>query len=56
MKLGHNHNVPTLELFGDSGESRCMIESAAMVVMLADGYPEKQLAPPPAPLSFARSD
>lgn len=56
LKKNPNHCVPTLEMVTSDGESRYMIESAAMVVLLADAYPEKQLAPAPAPLSLDRAD
>lgn len=51
-----NHCVPTLEIRTSEGESLHMIESAAMVVWLADAFPERGLAPAPAPLSLARAD
>ena len=47
LRLNPNHNVPVLEITWDNGETQRMLESAAMVVLLADAYPEKQLAPPP---------
>jgi glutathione S-transferase len=54
MAINPNHAVPTLELTLD-GRSMCMIESAAMIVLLADAYPEKRMAPP-AELTFRRAD
>lgn len=48
LALNPNHCVPVLEITWDDGEVQRMIESAAMVAFLADAYPEKQLAPPPA--------
>lgn len=40
-----NHAVPVLEIRDSDGQTTTMIESGAMVSMLADLYPEKQLAP-----------
>ena len=51
-----NHNVPTLEITMPDGQSMHMIESGAMVALLADAFPEKELAPPPSPLSLERAD
>ncbi len=50
-----NHNVPVLEITFEDGSKRHMLESVAMVEWLADGFPEKQLAPPIG-LSAARAD
>lgn len=50
-----NHNVPLLEIEFESGEKLAMKESAAMVSWLADAFPEKKLAPPPA-LTRERAD
>jgi glutathione S-transferase len=47
LQKNPNHNVPALEI---------MLESGAMVSMLADLYPEKALAPAPQPFSKARAD
>ena len=55
LKKNPNHSVPTLELTLADGRSMHMIESGAMVALLADAYPEKQLSPPPGEL-FARAD
>lgn len=51
-----NHSVPTLEVTFADGSVMNMIESGAMVAWLADAFPEKQIAPPPAALSVARAD
>ena len=56
LKKNPNHCVPTLELTLADGRSMYMIESGAMVALLADAYPEKRLSPPPGKLSFARAD
>lgn len=48
LALNPNHCVPVLEITWDDGELQRMLESAAMVALLADAYPQKQLAPPPA--------
>jgi glutathione S-transferase len=47
MKVNPNHGVPVLQIHWDSGETLCMIESAAIVSFLADSYPNKSLAPAP---------
>jgi glutathione S-transferase len=51
-----NHNVPTLEISMPDGRSVHMLESGAMVTLLADAFPEKGLAPPPTPFSLERAD
>lgn len=51
-----NHNVPTLEITMPDGRSTHMLESGAMVTFLADAFPEKGLAPAPAPCSLERAD
>lgn len=56
LEKNPNHNVPTLEITNASGEKKYMFESSAMVIMLADAFPEKELAPPANELSFARAD
>ena len=56
MSKNPNHNVPTLEITMPDGQSMHMIESGAMVALLADAFPEKELAPPPSPLSLERAD
>ncbi|MDD9941088.1 MAG: glutathione S-transferase family protein [Myxococcales bacterium] len=56
LQKNPNHCVPTLAMPTPDGEQRYVIESGAMVVLLADAYPDKQLAPPPAPLSYERAD
>lgn len=56
LRKNPNHCVPTLELITDTGESHFMLESGAMVALLADAYPDRSLAPAPAPLSLARAD
>jgi glutathione S-transferase len=40
-----NHNVPMLEITTSDGQTLTMLESGAMVTLLADLYPEKRLAP-----------
>ena len=56
LQKNPNHNVPTLEITLDNGECMIMLESGAMVSLLADIFPRKGLAPPPAPFSAARAD
>jgi glutathione S-transferase len=51
-----NHCVPTLEITLANGDSMNMIESGAMIALLADAFPEKGLAPPPDNLSIERAD
>jgi len=51
-----NHSVPTLEITLTNGEEIRMIESAAMVAMFADAYPEKNLAPVAQEISKQRAD
>ncbi len=51
-----NHSVPTLEITLTNGDEICMIESAAMVAMFADAYPEKNLAPVAEEISKHRAD
>jgi len=40
-----NHAVPVLEINFKNGTSKTMFESGAMIIFLADAYPEKTLAP-----------
>jgi len=40
-----NHNVPMLEITTSDGQTLTMLESGAMVTLLADLYPQKRLAP-----------
>lgn len=56
LQKNPNHCVPTLEITMPNGATKHMLESGAIVTFLADAYPEKKLAPPPAPLSFERAD
>lgn len=50
-----NHAVPVLEITRDDGSTQCMLESTAMLVWLADAFPEVGLAPAPG-LSRERAD
>ena len=50
-----NHNIPMLDITWPDGSVQTMLESGAMLVWLADAFPEKQLAPPP-DASKARAD
>src|SRR6478672_2551236 len=56
LAINANHCVPTLEITMENGESMNMIESAAMIALLADAFPEKGLAPPAGELSLPRAD
>jgi glutathione S-transferase len=56
LKKNPNHNVPMLEFTLPNGEIHCMLESGAMISLLADLFPEKRLAPPPDHFSVERAD
>jgi glutathione S-transferase len=56
VRKNPNHNVPALEITLENGERRMMLESGAMVTLLADLFPEKALAPPADVFSLARVD
>jgi len=56
LRKNPNHNVPTLEITVPGERPVHMLESGAMVTLLADAFPEKGLAPPPAPFSLERAD
>ena len=51
-----NHNVPLLELTLNNGETHRMLESGAMISLLADINSQKKLAPPAAEFSTERAD
>lgn len=50
-----NHAVPVLDITYDDGTEQTMFESGAMIIWLADQYPDKALAPLPADTK-ARAD
>jgi|AntAceMinimDraft_11_1070367.scaffolds.fasta_scaffold03611_5 glutathione S-transferase len=56
LQMNPNHNVPALEITLDSGETQLMLESGAMVSLLADLFPEKGMAPAADTFSNARAD
>ncbi|WDI32293.1 glutathione S-transferase family protein [Hyphococcus flavus] len=56
LRMNPNHNVPVLEISWEDGRTTHMLESAAMVALLADAYPEKKLAPQAAEFSPERAD
>ena len=56
LEKNPNHNVPTLEITLENGDQVAMLESGAMVALLADIYPEKGLAPAPDVFSLERVD
>jgi glutathione S-transferase len=56
LKKNPNHNVPALEITLVNGERHMMLESGAMVSLLADLFPEKGLAPAAGVFSLARVD
>lgn len=39
--------MPVLKITWESGETQCMMESAAMVAFVADAYPDQRPAPAP---------
>jgi glutathione S-transferase len=51
-----NHAVPVLELTLENGETQTMLESGAMVTLLADLFAEKKLAPDTLSQPIARAD
>ncbi|MEP4148436.1 MAG: glutathione S-transferase family protein [Halioglobus sp.] len=51
-----NHNVPVLELTLGNGDTRHMLESGAMISLLADINPQKKLAPLATTFSVERAD
>lgn len=55
LEINPNHAVPVLKIILEDGSAMHMLESAAMIALLADAFPEKGLAPT-AGLSFARAD
>lgn len=46
LERNPNHAVPVLHLVYEDGREQTMLESAAMILHLADLYPESGLAPP----------
>ncbi|MDA0790900.1 MAG: glutathione S-transferase family protein [Proteobacteria bacterium] len=46
LERNPNHNVPMLEITTSDGQVQTMLESGAMITLLADLFPEKRLAPP----------
>ena len=53
--LNPNHALPVLEITLENSETIVMIESGAMLVMLADLFPASRLAPPVMPFSKERA-
>ncbi len=56
LRRNPNHAVPVLEVSLSDGSVFTMIESGAMVSLLADLYPVEGLAPPPADFTPERAD
>jgi glutathione S-transferase len=56
LTINPNHAIPVLEITMEDGQSFHMIESGAMVALLADTFPEKNLAPTPHVFSAERAD
>jgi glutathione S-transferase len=46
LEINPNHCVPTLEIFTQEGDFIRISESGAIIVLLADMFPEERLAPP----------
>ena len=46
LERNPNHNVPMLELHMEDGSVTTMLESGAMLTLLADYYSDQELAPP----------
>lgn len=45
LAINPNHNVPVMEVEWEDGSHQVILESAAMVVFLADAFPKAGLAP-----------
>jgi glutathione S-transferase len=56
LEKNPNHNVPMLEIIWQDGTVKNMLESGAMVALLADAFPGKGLAPPADQLTPQRAD
>jgi glutathione S-transferase len=56
LRVNPNHNVPLLELTLSNGKVHYILESGAMVSMLADINPQKKLAPPATEFSEERAN
>lgn len=56
LEINPNHGVPVLELTFADGRVVRMVESAAMIELLVDAFPERQLAPAAGSLSPERAD
>jgi glutathione S-transferase len=57
LRINPNHAVPVLEITMENGEVFHMIESGAMVALLADTlFPDKAFAPPSHVFSVERAD
>jgi glutathione S-transferase len=56
LAINPSHGVPVLRIKLENGHSMHMVESAAMIALLADCFPEKGLAPAAGGHAFARTD
>ena len=56
MRKNPNHNIPVLELTMSDGSVKTMLESGAMISLLADINPDKKLAPAADAFSIDRAD
>jgi glutathione S-transferase len=56
LERNPNHNVPLLEISLADGTVCRMLESAAMVELLVDAFPERKLSPPAHEFSPERAD
>lgn len=56
LERNPNHAVPVLAITQADGSVFTMIESGAMIALLADCFPDQKLAPPAETFSSARAD
>lgn len=56
LEKNPNHNVPALEITLENGDTQMMLESGAMITLLADIFPERSLAPAANVFSRERAD
>jgi glutathione S-transferase len=56
LQMNPNHNVPLIRFRMADGSLVTIAESGAILTVLADAFPERKLAPPPAPMSPERID
>ena len=56
LQMNPNHNVPLIRFRMADGSLVTIAESGVFFFVLADAFPERLLAPPPAPMSPERID